>query len=232
MRFRVFLVVCTLVFLPIVTQSEVLYLKDGSTIQGKLKRLVNDTLYFETSFGSSIRVPRAQVARIDFADAPLVQPPAAGAAAVGVQSSVPGTVMVSFDKVKLSSKVSVERGKDEAAILCANRIECALYMGSDKVYSQIDSVTDKTIREGPETRFRNDMVPQDFKVAVPPGSYQCRFFIGNVVPEGYEQRFVGDPLDKRLLVENVEVLPARTTQLRIGVKRKMKIGTPQLFVFD
>ena len=88
MRIRMFLLMSTLVLLPALTQSEVLYLKDGSSIQGKLKRLVNDTLYFETSFGSSIRVPREQVVRIDFADSPTIQPPGAGAAAIPQQSSV------------------------------------------------------------------------------------------------------------------------------------------------
>jgi hypothetical protein len=105
-------------------------------------------------------------------------------------------------------------------------------VGPDKVYSQVDSVTDKTIREGPETRFQNEMRPRDFKVAIAPGSYQCRFFIGNVVPEGYEESFVGGPLDKRLIVDDVEVLPSGTTQVRIGVKRKMKVGSPQLVVFE
>jgi len=227
-----FLLVSTLLFLPALTQSEVLYLKDGSTIQGKLKRLTNDTLYFETSFGASIRVAREQVVRVDFADSPAVQPPGVGAGAVGQQSSVPGTVMVGFENVKFSSKVTVKRGKDEDAILHANRIECAWYAGSKKVYSQIDSVTDKTIRDGPETRFRNDMKPKDFKIAIAPGTYECRLFIRNIVPEGYETSFAEGPLRKELVVNEVTVRPAQTTQLRVGMKRKMKVGSPQLFVFD
>jgi hypothetical protein len=225
-----FLLVSGLVFLPALTQGEVLYLKDGSSIQGRLQKMVNDTLYFETSFGSSIRVPREKVSRLDFAESPMI--PAPGAAVIPPESSVPGTVMVSFEKIQLTSKVSVNRGKNEQEILRANWIECAWYMGSDKVHSQIDSVTDKTIREGPETRYRNDMTPHDFKVAVPTGSYQCRLIIRNIVPEGYDGSFDGGPLEKRLLIENVKVLPAQTTQYRVGMKRKMKIGSPQLFVFE
>ena len=227
-----FLLVSTLLFLPALTQSEVLYLKDGSAIQGELKRLVNDTLYFETSFGASIRVARARVARIVFADSPSVQPPGGGPGAIAQQSSVPGTVMVGFDKVKLRSKVVVNRGKDDDTILRANWIECAWYAGSIKVYSEIDSVIDKTIRKGPETRFSNDMKPQDFKIALPPGTYECRLFIRNNVPEGYETSFAEGPLAKVLVVNQVTVHPAQTTQIRVGMKRKMKVGSPQLFVFD
>lgn len=231
MRISKFLILCLVAFVPAVTQGEVLRLKDGSSIQGKLVRLVNDTLYFETSFGAEMRIPRHQVVRIEFVESASAtggQEPTA----VSPQSSLPGTVMVSFEKFKLTSKVTVHRGKDEEGIVRANSIECAFYVGSNKVYSLIDSVTDKEIREGPDTVFRNDIRPVEFKVAVPSGSYQCRLFLRNASPDLHKDAFVGDPLEKRLLLENIKVLPAQTTHLRVGMKRKMKIGSPQLFVFD
>ena len=54
----------------------------------------------------------------------------------------------------------------------------------------------------------------------------------NVASVEEEEFFVGDPLQKDLLVENVKVLPGETTQLRVGMKRKMKLGSPQLFAFE
>jgi hypothetical protein len=229
MRQRVFFVVCLLAFLPALIRGEVLYLKDGSSIQGKLLRLVNDTLYFETSFGSEVRVPRDQVARVEFSPSTVPSPVATH---VPFQSELAGTVLVNFEKFKVSSRVSVHRDKEKAAILRANAIECALYLGSVKAFSTVDSVADEEIREGPDTVYRNDMTPARIKVAVAPGSYQCRLFLRNVARAEEAEYFVGDPLEKDLLVENVKILPGETTQLRVGMKRKMKIGSAQLFVFE
>jgi hypothetical protein len=229
MRIQKFLVLCLLLFLPVLSQSEVLYLKDGSTIQGKLVRFVNDTLYFETSFGPEVRVPREKVMRIDFVESAL-QPGLMQT--VPQQSSAPGTLMVSFEEFHLTSRVNVHRGKNREALTQANSIELALYVGSDKVHSEIDSVTDKEIREGPDTALRNDMSPTDFKVAVASGTYQCRVFFGNSMVGDYKDYFATGPHEKKLLVENVKILPAETTQLRIGMKRKMKFGAAQLYVFD
>jgi hypothetical protein len=224
--------ICLAVFLPGILRGEVLYLKDGSSIHGKLLRLLDDTLYFETSFGSQVRVPRDHVARLEFS--PGV-PGAYGSnptTTVPFQSELAGTVLVSFEKFKVTSRVTVHRDKNKDAILRANAIECAVYMGSVKTFSAIDSVNDDEIREGPETTYRNDMVPKGIKVAVAPGSYQFRLYLRNVARVEDEGFFVGDPLRKDLLVENMKVLPGETTQLRVGMKRKMKLGTPQLFAFE
>ena len=231
MRVWKFLTLSLVMFLPVLTQGEVLRLKDGSSIQGKLLRLVNDTLYFETSFGSEIRVTRDKVLRIDFVEpgSTLVYPPTQP---TPQQSSLPGTVMVSFEKFKVTSRVTVHRGKDEEAIIRANSIECAFYIGPSKMFSAVDSVTDKEIREGPDTVYKNDMRPERVKVAITSGSYQCRLFLRNWLLADYKDSFIGDPLEKELLVENVKVLPGQTTQLRIGMKRKRKIGSRQLFVYE
>jgi len=230
MRLKRFLLLCLVVFVPALVQGSVFHLKDGSAIQGKLLKLVNDTLYVETSFGAKIRIPKSQIVRVDFADSAAVLP--MPSTAVPKQSSVPGTVMVSFEKFNVSSRVTVHRGQNEAEILKANSIELAFYVGSEKVYSVIDSSTNKEIREGPDTVYKNEMRPEEFKVAVPPGSYQCRLFLRNTFARDYENSFVNDPLEKRLLVENVNVLPAQTTLYRVGLKRKMKLGSPQLFVYQ
>jgi hypothetical protein len=230
MRLATFLVLCSVIFVPTLSQGGALYLKDGSVIQGKLVRFVNDTLYFKTTFGADIRVPRHDVIRVDFVEnMPRSTIPAPSGTQV---SSAPGTLMISFEKFQVTSRVKVHRGKKREEIERANRIESAFYVGSERVFSEIDSVTDKEIREGPDTVLKNDMSPTDFKVAVAAGTYQCRMFLGNSYMSDYAGSFVDSPLEKKLLVENVKILPGETTQYRIGMKRKMKIGSAQLFVFQ
>lgn len=232
MRFRLFAILCLVLFLPGLIRGEVLYLKDGSSIQGKLLRFVNDTLYFEASFGSEVRIPRDQVVRVDFsASGAAIQQPGTGQTSVPWENELAGTVLVSFEKFEVTSRISVHRDQNKAALLRTNAIECALYIGPLKAFTAVDSVTDKTIREGPDTVYRNDMAPKEFQVAVAPGSYQCRLYLRNVVGPGLEDSFVGDPLQKDLLVQNVKVLPGETTQLTVGMKKKM-LGSPKLFVFD
>lgn len=233
MRPRVFAILCVALLAPSITQGEALYLKDGSTIHGTLVRVVADTLYFKTSFGAEVHVARDMVLRLDFVDQPSIPASSPAAEPVPFENALPGTVMVKFDGVKVSSRVVVYRGKDEEALLQANAIECAFYVGADKSYSVVDSVTENEIREGPETTFKNEMIPKNFKVAVPPGSHRVRIVLSNVVhEESRKAAFVGEPLDKRLLVEDVQVLPGRITQLMVGMKRKMKIGSPQLVLIE
>jgi hypothetical protein len=219
--------------LPAITAGEVLYLKDGSAIQGSLVRVVGDTLFFRTSFGAELPIAKDKVTRLDFGDVPVVTTTPGPTDAVPLESAVPGTLMVSFDDVKVTSRVVVHRGNDEKALLRANSIECALYVGAQKKYSAIDSVADKTVREGPKTTYKNDMSPEDFMVAVEPGSHRCRIILSNLVQNDSEEKaFEGGPLDKRLLIEGVEVLPGRITLLTVGIKRKMKVGSPQLVLIQ
>ena len=66
MRLRAMLIICVLLLLPYLSRSEVLYLRDGSTLQGKLLRMSNDTLYVKTSFGATVPMHKSVVLRIDF----------------------------------------------------------------------------------------------------------------------------------------------------------------------
>ena len=77
------------------------------------------------------------------------------------------------------------------------------------------------------------MTPEDFKVAVEPGSHRCRIVLSNLsAGESARGAFVGDPLDKSLMIEDVKVLPGQVTQLNVGMKRKMKVGSPQLVLIE
>jgi len=233
MRLKKFVIMCAIVFVPALIQGEVLLLKDGSEIQGRLVKFVNDTLFFETSFGALIEVPREKVARLSFDGAPAI-PQASVGAVVTPTSTSPGTVSVNFDNVKLSSKITVHRNKNQAELLRANWIECVVYVGSKLVYTEIDSIMDKTVREGPDTRYLNDMRPSSIKVAVDPGTTQLRLFVRNPT-EGatqFAKSFPDGPLSKTLLVDPVTINSNHTRELVIAVKRKAKMGSPQLVLFE
>lgn len=232
MRVTPFLIICFLLFAPAFSHGEIVYLKDGSTIQGKLVKLLNDTLHFETSFGAPIRIHRSKVLRVEFAG------PASSQSVIltpGIQQQQPagiGTLQVHFDKFELTSRITVHRGKNRDDLEKANSIEKSLFLGRDKVASVIDSVTDKVIREGPETILRNSITPRTIKVAVNSGTYRCRVHIGNTMAGDFHDRFVGDPLDKEVVAHNVVIRAGETTALRIGFKRKMKIGSGYMYVIE
>lgn len=218
MRRLLFLLLCMGLFLPGLLVSDTLYLKDGSIFKGVLIRVTGDTVYLETSFGSEIRVPKADVRRIDFVDS-LEVPVPEGRAVVPV-SSDPGTLMVTFEDFKVTSKIVMKRGRDEEGHERENSIEQALMISERKVYSVIDSTTDKVIKEGPDTKLRNDMKPVDFRVVLPSGLHHCTLVFANSRVAEYGDRFDPRPLERRLDMENINIEPGETYLVRIGSKRK------------
>ncbi|UCG53115.1 MAG: hypothetical protein JSW58_06065 [Candidatus Latescibacterota bacterium] len=229
MRYRMFVLAILAVVVPALLQGETLYLKDGSALRGKLIRFDNDTLHFETTFGSTVLIPKIKVSRIDFLDAGTG--PAPSQPVVGFQSAEPGTLEVIFEEFKLASRISVHRGKDREAHERENAIEQGLWVEDEKVYSWIDSTTDKVIRGGPETILRNDIEPLDFRVGLPPGLHHCKLAFGNVLVSEYVNRFEPRPLEKNLLVDNVQIESGKRTRIRVGLKRgKLKMGVTRLYV--
>ena len=236
MRLRAMLIICVLLLLPYLSRSEVLYLRDGSTLQGKLLRMSNDTLYVKTSFGATVPMHKSVVLRIDFdslgvATAIPAPRPAAPDPGMGYDASAPaGTLMVIFDRFELSSEVIVERGRNEKEIVSANAIEALLLVNGEKMHSQIDTTMDKVIRKGPETVYRNEMRPKSYSVALAPGRYQCIFEILNSQGEPWIDQFPEGLLEKRLLRDEVSIRPETNTQIRIGLKKKYKgLGSSYLY---
>jgi len=218
MKRMLLLLVCSCVFGAGLLESETLYLRDGSAVKGRFVRMAQDTIYFETSFGPLVRVHKEKVSRIDFVDG---RAPALLDSASPIHvSAEAGTLDVSFEKFELTSRIIVERDREREAHERENAIEQALLLGDKKVYSVVDSTTDKIVREGPETILRNDMRPRDFKVAVAPGLHRCAVVLANSRASVYVDRFDPAPLDKKLTLDNVDIKPGETTYIRIGLKRK------------
>jgi hypothetical protein len=242
MRAVLFVVVAVLVFLPAVSLGEIFYLKDGSTLQGELRRFSNDTLYVKTSFGSEVTIHKTHVVRIDFgavATGVLSSPvpaPQTGtdSEAPPMQSAVPGTLQVEFDDFSLSSTIIADRRQDRKAVQRANAIEHYLLVDGRKVYSSVDTTMDKVIREGPQTQLRNKIHPKGYKVSLAEGRYRFDFFFGNTMAGEYREQFAGgDGLDKRLFQQDVIVRSGEVTLIRVGLKKKLKgLGASYLYVMQ
>jgi len=202
-------------------RGEVLYLKDGSTIKGELVRVDGGVFFFKTSFGAELRVERAKIARIVFSDS-LAAMPAPPPTPVPQTSADAGSLMVTFEDVKVSSKISVNRNRDLDGHLHANRIKQALLVDGREMVARVDSTVDKEIREGPETRYRNDMRPETMTTALAPGQYQCEVTLRNVGLDDYADRFV-DTVDYSIRLTNIVIRPGEVTLVRIG-KARTKLG--------
>jgi hypothetical protein len=217
-----------LLLVPGFLHSEVLYLKDGSVLKGRVVSMDPDTLYFETSFGSKLAVHRGKVARIELeADsARSMQKPAVG---LQLQTAAEaGTLSVSFEKFEVTSRIVVKRGDDREVLEKANAIEQVLAADGKKVHSVVDSLTDKAVRNGPATMLRNDAKPQAFDVALAPGFYRCVISFGNTRGSDHADRFDPAPLDRRLVIDPVRIDPGQRTEVRVGMKRKWT-GKSELF---
>lgn len=242
MRFGAFMLIGGVVLLPALSHGETFHLRDGSTLRGEFVRFNHDTLYVKASFGPEVPIHKSLVLRVDFAEdivtgipfgAGSMPQPTPVVGGIPQQSAEPGTLQVDFDDFHLTSEIIVHRGKERAAMERANSIESCVFIGGDKKYSEIDSTTDKEIRVGPDTKVRNQFEPNGYKIVLPAGSHHCEFRIGNTLAGDYDDRFPDGALDKRLLQDELVIKPGRTTQIRIGLRKKLKgLGSSFLYVID
>jgi hypothetical protein len=227
MKRAVLFLLCAGFFLPVLLRSETLHLKDGSVVKGRFIKTERDTIFFETTFGTSIRIHKDKVARIDFGEVPA--PPESAVDSTMRTSEAPGTLLVTFDGFELSSRIVMERRGNRGEYERENAIEQALFVDQKKVHSVVDSTTDKTVRNGPETTLRNDARPVDFRVPLAAGIHQCSIVFSNSRAKEYEERFDPSPLSKKLVLDGIQVKPNQTTALRVGMKRKpWRVGKTEL----
>jgi hypothetical protein len=217
---------------PALLQGEILYLKDGSEIRGKVVAFSADTLTFDPSFGGRIRVYRGDIATVVFdeAGAPKREPRAAEP-----PSEAPGVLWVIFKDDQLSSKIAVDQKSKsiEHELERANWIEQLLIVGPDTVYSRIDTTKDKTIYKGHEKEFKNTIELEDMKATVPSGVQRCVVVVRNLGAREYEGAFREGPLDMSIEFKTVGIYPNQTTTLEVGIKKGfMRMGRPRFVPVD
>ncbi len=228
MNLKKLLLALILIGIPISVQTDVLYLKDGSVLVGKLVKTARDTVYFETSFGTHMKVCRTRVLRIQFGDS--ISSGREHLAFPRAKPADPGSLVVSFSDLKISNKIIVHRNRDYARHEQANAIESILIVDGETVASYVDSTMDKTVRKGPDKILKNTIKLTDFHVALDSGPHNCLIIVRNPPRSAYENHFEHERLNLKLSLRDVIVYPGRTTQVEIGLKRgTLGLGTPRLY---
>ena len=218
---------------PGLLQAETIFLMDGSTLIGTLVKIEGDTLVIKPSFGGAVKLPKQLIWKIQFSDTipPGQAQTGRGSAALPDFSiAEPGSLMVTFDNVKISNKIAVHRGRDYEGHERANSIEAILVVDGETVSAYVDSTTDKTIREGTDIFLKNTMEPKEFRIELPAGPHSCRILIHNPDYPEYAKEFENAPLDLKLEVGDVIIYPGRKTVIPVGLKKGfLKLGEQSLY---
>jgi hypothetical protein len=233
---RLALVWLALLLIPAWATGEVVRLRDGSTLKGKLVRVDGDTLTVRLSIGAAVKVHRAQVESIVFSDSVVVapSPTASGAAAVAVpEPAGAGGVAIAFKDRGLSSKIVIEKKKDWDAHVRSNAIVVEFFVDGRLAYTAADTTTDKTIYNGHERVLKNDVKLEDFTVEVPSGVRQCSLVIRNADPDTFRKAFDPEPLKLVLAFDELAIRPGATTRIDVGIDRgTMRLANPKLYRVD
>ena len=215
---------------PALASGEVVRLRDGSTLRGRLVSVVADSLTVRLSAGPRVTLHRSQVLAIDFDDAAGIAaagqvPPVAAPAVAGK-----GTIYVSFKDREVSSKISIEHKRDWDAHVRSNAIVVELLVNGVVVHAAVDSTTDKTIYKGHTTQLRNDAVLEDFSVEVPAGAHQCEVIVRNFDEDTYREDFDDKPLHAALVIDSFEVPAGSGGRIEVGIdKGTLKMGKARLY---
>lgn len=223
-----FALLCLVLLIPALAPGEVIRLRDGSSLNGRLIRVDEDSLTFRLSVGPAVRIHRAQIVSIVFDDS-AAGLPAAGATRVPAPSGS-GTIEVSFKDRELSSKISIEKKKDWDASETANDVIVELIVDGIVSFTEVDTTTDKKIYHGHETQLKNEIELADFKVQVPAGIRHCKLIVRNRGVNEYRDAFDPEPLNMVLAFDNLEVRPGEISRLDVGITRgKMKMGKARFY---
>jgi hypothetical protein len=231
MRVRWRLASLLFLMIPAASSSEVVKLKDQSTVRGRLVAVAGDTLVFKTTFGT-LRFHRNQVMSIVFDDslggATLTPQPAVAAPATEAPVGK-ARIEVAFKDRELSSKIAIQLKKDWDAHVRANHILVELLVDGRVAYSFADTTMDKTINKGHTTELKNEIELKDFGVDVPSGLHHARLVVRNRDTTTFRTDFVPEPLDMVVPFDNLEIRPGEIYRLDVAItKGKLKMGSARL----
>lgn len=227
-RSVVFAIALAALIVPVILQSAILYLKDGSELRGEVISFEGDTLAFAPSFGGRLNIYRGDILRLVFDESGAPEPRPVGKPAV---QEGPGVISIVFQQDGLTSKIAVTKKTKsrEPELVRANWIQQLLIVGPDTVYSRIDTTMDKTIYKGHEKELKNMIRLEDMKGTVAAGVYRCVVVVRNLGADFYESEFREGPLDLVLEFETVGVYANQTTSLHVGISKGfMRMGSPRL----
>ena len=223
------------ILVPALAPGEVVRLKDGSTLKGRLIKVEGDTLTIRLSIGSPIKVRRDQIESIIFSDSIGANPAPAlpGAAAAVPAAEVAagkGTIAVRFEDRKLSSKITIDKKKNWDAKVKSNEIVTEFVVDGITVYSVVDTTTDKTIYLGQEKQLKNDAKLADFEVSVASGKHRCKLLVRNRDPDTFRDSFDPEPINLVLDFEDFVVGPGEIVRFDIRMdKGLLRMSSPKLY---
>jgi hypothetical protein len=218
------------IVIPAVVPGEVVRLKDGSTLKGRLVRVDGDTLSIRLDLGSTVKVSRGLIASIVFSDSIA---PSTGAATAPPPQAVPtgvGSIEVKFEDRNVSSKITIDKKKNWDEKVRANQIVVEFIVDGVVAYSAVDTTTDKTIYLGHEKQLKNETELADFTIEVPAGPHRCSLVLRNRDPDTFREDFDPAPLNAVLEFDEMTVRRGGFVRLDIRVdKGTLRMSSPKLY---
>lgn len=217
--------------LPAAVPGEVVRLKDGSTLKGRLVRVEGDTLSVRLDLGSQIKIYRALIESIVFSDSLIVDParPAVSVVVPAAPTGV-GVIAVKFEDREVSSKITIDKKKNWDAKVRSNNIVVEFIVDGVVAYTAIDTTTDKTIYLGQDKQLKNVAELKDFTVQVAAGSHRCELVVRNRDPDTYRQDFDPAPLNAVLDLNEVTIKPGGIQRVDVRIDKGMlRTGSPKLY---
>lgn len=221
--------------LPVAVPGEVVRLKDGSTLKGRLVRVEGDSLSIRLNLGSTVKVSRSLIESIVFSDSIAADPvrPAAGAVAAPATQAVPagvGTIEVKFEDRNVSSKITIDKKKNWDAKVLSNHIVVEFIVDGVVAYTAVDTTTDKTIYLGHEKQLKNEAELADFTVEVPSGPHRCSLVLRNQDPDTFRADFDPAPLNAVLDLDELVIRPGGFARVDVRIdKGALRMSSPKLF---
>jgi hypothetical protein len=221
--------------LPAVVPGEVVRLKDGSTLKGKLVRLEGDTLTVRLNMGAPIKVHRSLVEWIAFSDSASV--PIGGAVVAAPAGAAPvttpagtGTILVKFEDRNVTSKITIDKKQHWDEKMRSNHILVEFVVDGQIAYSAVDSTMDKTIYKGVEKEIKNDAEFADFEVSVPAGRHRCSLVVRNRDVDTFRESFDPAPISTVLDFDEITIDAGGIVRLDIKMdKGFLKTSSPKLY---
>ena len=190
--------------------QEIIALRDGTSITGKLVRVSGDTLFLSTSFSDELPVLRSLVVSIEFEPGidfqTEVSPPAGKSA-----ESAKLTLIVTGPK--LTTSIRYRKSGDREDACEANRIVFRITANDKVVYEETDDRMDDEIRSEGWTILKNHFEFGRYEASLPAGKYQITLFIGNDMANAYRGQLSSGAISISRTKEEVELFQGGTTTL-------------------
>lgn len=219
---------------PEVTRAEIIYLRDGSQLVGRVLGWEGDSLLVETRFSPRpLRLHRDEISKISMDEtAPRESIPRKEIETEPSLESGPvdsGIVHLVITGSELYSRVRYRRKPHREKAIAINKIYMRVFVNGSRVYEEVDSVMDKQMQRGGETEVRNIFKRSDYRIPAPEGTITFRVFVGNEDLSENEYRGGKDILATQVEIPDLRVDSGEETLVKlVGKKPFLGFGRHRL----